>query len=159
MTGEFRIRPAGLADVKAIHRIETLSFLTRWSRWSFYSELLNPLSTTLVATLAGDPSQVVGYLIYWVAAGEMHILNLAVHPRWRRRGVARLLLTTGLEQARERGARTAWLEVRPSNLPALALYESLGFVPVGRRPGYYEDTGEDALILELTLAPEESETP
>lgn len=159
MTREFHIRPAGFADVKAIHRIETLSFLTRWSRWSFYSELLNPLSTTLVATPAGDPSQVVGYLIYWVAAGEMHILNLAVHPRWRRRGVARLLLTTGLKRARDRGAHTAWLEVRPSNQPALALYESLGFVPVGRRPGYYEDTGEDALILELTLAPEETEAP
>ncbi len=159
MTGEFRIRPAGFADVKAIHRIETLSFLTRWSRWSFYSELLNPLSTTLVATPAGDPSRVVGYLVYWVAAGEMHILNLAVHPHWRRRGVARLLLTAGLGRARGQGARTAWLEVRPSNRPALALYESLGFVPVGRRPGYYEDTGEDALILELALAPEETETP
>ncbi|MCL6621140.1 MAG: ribosomal protein S18-alanine N-acetyltransferase [Syntrophobacterales bacterium] len=157
MTGEFHIRPAGFADVTAMHRIETLSFLTRWSRWSFYSELLNPLSTILVATPAGDPSLVVGYLIYWVAAAEMHILNLAVHPRWRRRGVARLLLTTGLARAREQGAHTAWLEVRPSNLPALALYESLGFVPVGRRPGYYEDTGEDALILELELGePEEA---
>mgnify|MGYP001059462410 CR=1 FL=1 len=157
MSGGFRVRPAGFADVKAIHHIETLSFPTRWTRWSFYSELLNPVSTTLVATPEDAPTQVVGYLIYWLAAQEMHILNLAVHPRWRRRGVARLLLTTGLAHAREQGAHTAWLEVRPSNLPALALYESLGFVPVGRRPGYYEDTGEDALILELELGePEEA---
>jgi ribosomal-protein-alanine N-acetyltransferase len=77
----------------------------------------------------------------------MHILNLAVHPQQRRRGLARRLLAAGMAQAREMGARVAWLEVRPSNAPALALYHSFGFKEVGRRLRYYDDTQEDALLL------------
>ena len=79
----------------------------------------------------------------------MHILNLAVHPERRRRGLARRLLAEGLAQARKLGAELAWLEVRPTNLPALALYASFGFKEVGRRPRYYDDTQEDALLLTL----------
>ena len=101
--------------------------------------------------MAGPPPpqrwEVWGYLIYWVVADEMHILNLAVHPQQRRRSLARLLLTTSMTQARELGAQVAWLEVRPSNHPALHLYQSLGFKKVGRRPRYYDDTQEDALLL------------
>ncbi len=149
MTPKLRIRPATFADVRAIWKIETLSFPTVWSRWSFYAELANPLSTTLVACPATAPRQVLGYLIYWVAAKEMHILNLAVHPGWRRRGVASALLADGLARARAQGAQVAWLEVRPSNTAALALYAAFGFVQAGRRPRYYEDTGEDALIMML----------
>jgi ribosomal-protein-alanine N-acetyltransferase len=90
-----------------------------------------------------------GYLIFWVVADEMHILNLAVHPKHRRQGIARRLLAEGLTQARELGANLAWLEVRPSNTPARALYASFGFTEVGRRPQYYDDTSEDALLLTL----------
>lgn len=151
MSQEFDIRPATFADVKAIANIENLAFTNPWSRWCFYSELANPLSTTLVATPRDSPKSIVGYLIYWVAAQEMHILNLAVHPQWRRRGVAKALLAQGLAQAQARGAQVAWLEVRPSNQAALALYETHGFLPVGRRRGYYEDTGEDAVIMVLEL--------
>jgi ribosomal-protein-alanine N-acetyltransferase len=79
----------------------------------------------------------------------MHILNLAVHPSKRRRGIARRLLSEGLAQARALGAELAWLEVRPSNNAARALYESFGFKEAGRRPGYYDDTQEDALLLTL----------
>lgn len=77
----------------------------------------------------------------------MHILNLAVHPQHRRRGLARRLLETAMARARDLGAQVAWLEVRPSNHPALNLYHSLGFKKMGRRPRYYEDTQEDALLL------------
>lgn len=94
-----------------------------------------------------QPWQVWGYLIYWVVAEEMHILNLAVHPQQRRRGIARCLLSTAMSQARELGAQVAWLEVRPSNTQALALYRSFGFKKVGTRPRYYDDTQEDALLL------------
>jgi ribosomal-protein-alanine N-acetyltransferase len=80
---------------------------------------------------------------------EMHIINLAVHPEHRRKGIARRLLTEGLAQARALGAELAWLEVRPSNAPARVLYESFGFKEVGRRPRYYDDTNEDALLLTL----------
>ena len=77
------------------------------------------------------------------------ILNLAVHPEHRRRGLARRLLAEGLAQARTSGAELAWLEVRTSNLAAQALYASFGFKEVGRRPRYYDDTQEDALLLTL----------
>ncbi len=148
MTRNLIIRRAGLADVKAIGAIEKLSFPTPWPRWSFLAELSHSLSRTLVAGPSPpDPWKVWGYIVFWVVADEMHILNLAVHPRHRRRGIARRLLTEGLNQARSLGAAVAWLEVRPSNSPALNLYASLGFQEVGRRPLYYDDTQEDAILL------------
>jgi ribosomal-protein-alanine N-acetyltransferase len=148
MTWNLIIRRAGLADVTAIWAIEKLSFPTPWPRWSFLAELSHPLSRTLVAGPSPpDPWKVWGYMVFWVVADEMHILNLAVHPGQRRRGIARRLLTEGLNQARTLGAGVAWLEVRPSNSPALNLYASLGFQEVGRRPRYYDDTQEDAILL------------
>jgi [ribosomal protein S18]-alanine N-acetyltransferase len=150
MTQRLLIRQAGLADVPAIWAIEKASFPTPWSRWSFLAELGHRHSRMLVA---GPPSphpwQTWGYLIFWVVLDEMHILNLAVHPEHRRRGIARRLLAEGLAQARTLGAELAWLEVRTSNLAAQALYKSFAFKVVGRRPRYYEDTQEDALLLTL----------
>jgi ribosomal-protein-alanine N-acetyltransferase len=152
MTVRLAIRKAGLADVKAVWEIERLSFPTPWSRWAFVTELGNPISHFLVSgPQTPDSRQVWGYIIFWVAAQEMHILNLAVHPRRRSKGVARALLTEGLRQAREAGAGAAWLEVRPSNTAARELYKSFGFMEVGVRPKYYEDNQEDALVLFLRL--------
>ena len=137
-----------MTDLSGIWAIEKVSFLTPWSRLSFLAELGHSLSHPLVAGPPPPrPWQVWGYLIYWVVAEEMHILNLAVHPEQRRRGIARRLLITGMNQARDLGAQVAWLEVRPSNDPALSLYQSFGFRQVGRRPHYYDDTQEDALLL------------
>jgi len=150
------IRRAGLADVTAIWAIEKLSFPTPWSRWSFLLELGQRNSRTLVASPpAPQPWQTWGYLIFWVVLEEMHILNLAVHPEYRRRGIARRLLAEGLAQARTLGAELAWLEVRPSNLAARALYKSFGFKEVGRRLHYYDDTKEDALLLTLAWGKDE----
>ena len=150
MTPGLVIRRAGLADVKAIGAIEKLSFPTPWSRWAFMAELGHRYSHTLVAGPGPpEPFQVWGYLVFWVVADETHILNLAVHPRYRRRGLGRALLTEALRQARALGVQVAWLEVRPSNLPALELYESFGFKKAGTRPLYYQDTQEDALLLTL----------
>jgi ribosomal-protein-alanine N-acetyltransferase len=152
MTQGLLIRRAGLADVSAIWAIETLSFPTPWSRWSFLAELGQQNSHMLVAgPPPPQPWQTWGYLIFWVVLEEMHILNLAVHPAHRRQGIARRLLSEGLDQARELGVELAWLEVRPSNVPARALYESFGFKEVGRRPRYYDDTQEDALLLTLEM--------
>jgi ribosomal-protein-alanine N-acetyltransferase len=150
MTQGLLIRRAGLADVTAIWAIEKASFPTPWSRWTFLAELGHGNSHTLVAGPASPlPWQTWGYLIFWVVLDEMHILNLAVHPEHRRRGIARRLLAEGLAQARTLGAELAWLEVRTSNLAAQALYKSFGFKEVGRRRRYYDDTQEDALLLTL----------
>ena len=142
------IRLAGLKDINGIWAIEKASFPTPWSRLSFLAELGHSLSHTLVAGPPPlHPWTVWAYLIYWVVADEMHILNLAVHPQHRRRGLARRLLIDSMDHARQLGAQVAWLEVRPSNAPALSLYHSLGFKKMGRRPRYYDDTQEDALLL------------
>ena len=144
------IRKAALTDVRAIFAIEKESFPTPWSRWTFLAELTQPISYFLVIGPAPpEPWKVWGYIVYWFVAEEMHLLNLAVHPDQRRRGIARVLLSEALERSRNLGATVAWLEVRPSNASARALYESFGFKEVGRRPGYYEDTKEDAILLAL----------
>ena len=150
MTPGLTIRKAGLADVKAIWAIEKLSFPTPWGRWSFVAELGHRYSHTLVAGPSPpEPFQVWGYLVFWVVEDEMHILNLAVHPEHRRRGIGRALLSEALRQARDLGAQVAWLEVRPSNVPARELYDSFGFKVACTRPRYYQDTQEDALLLTL----------
>jgi ribosomal-protein-alanine N-acetyltransferase len=150
MSPGLTIREAGLTDINSVVAIEKESFPTPWSRWIFLSELTQSLGHFLVTGPSPpQPWQLWGYIIYWLVADEMHLLNLAVHPEKRCRGVARFLLQEALRRSRALGAKVAWLEVRPSNTPALALYASFGFKEVGRRPRYYEDTQEDAILLVL----------
>jgi [ribosomal protein S18]-alanine N-acetyltransferase len=101
-----------------------------------------------------DDTHVVGYLCLWEVADEVHITNVAVRPDVRRHGIAKGLLRTVLDDARTRAFKIVVLEVRPSNEHALTLYESFGFRVVGRRRGYYYDTGEDALVMEIALRSE-----
>lgn len=98
----------------------------------------------------------VGVLLAWDAADEVHLLDVAVEVEARRRGVGRRLLATVIEHGRRRGARVVLLEVRRSNLPAIALYRRAGFEQAGVRRGYYSDNGEDALEFRLELAPNAS---
>lgn len=148
MTPDLLIRRARLTDVKSIWDIEHLSFSAPWSLWCFLSELGNPNSTVLVAGPSSPKTwKTWGYIVFWVIAAEMHIMNLAVHPRRRRQGIAKALLTEALNRARHQGAVVAWLEVRPSNQAAQTLYESLGFKKVGVRPRYYADNQEDAILM------------
>ena len=95
----------------------------------------------------------IGYVIYWELPGELDIHNVAVHPRFRRQGVARAMLGDIIEGATKRGFRRMTLEVRKSNDPAQTLYRSLGFEICGLRKGYYSDNGEDAWVMERKLAP------
>jgi ribosomal-protein-alanine N-acetyltransferase len=144
------MRPADLSDVLAIERA---SFSMPWSRGAFLYEVeQNQVARCWVGRENG---QVVGYICLWEVADELHITNVAVQPEARRHGIGRSLLESVFERARAGGARMVLLEVRPSNVEALGLYESLGFRVVGRRRGYYYDTGEDALVMEATVAPGE----
>jgi ribosomal-protein-alanine N-acetyltransferase len=95
-----------------------------------------------------------GFVLVWIAADEVHLLDLAVAPEERRRGTGRLLLDTVIGAARGENARLILLEVRASNLPARALYRSAGFLEHGVRRAYYSDNGEDAIEMRLTMKTE-----
>ena len=143
-----RMRPEDLDEVLAIERA---SFTMPWSRGAFLYEMQqNRVARCWVAR--DDDTRVVGYLCLWEVADEVHVTNVAVRPDARRQGIARGLLRSVLDDARVRAFKIVVLEVRPSNHHARALYDSFGFRVVGRRRGYYYDTGEDALVMEIGLA-------
>lgn len=127
-----------------IAQIEKLCFSDPWSENSITYELTNPLSLWLVAV---EDDKVVGYVGSQSVLGEADMMNLAVHPDYRRRGIARKLVLELIEQLKTQGSHILILEVRASNDPAIALYTDLGFTQVGRRPNYYFKPKEDALIL------------
>lgn len=106
------------------------------------------------ATAAGD-EEVIAYLFYRFITDEVHIFRLAVHPEWRRQGIGSRLVGECLQAARRRKATAVLLEARPSNTEAIELYGKFGFHVVATRPGYYSDSREDALILELKLRKED----
>ncbi len=147
------IEPMRRQDLSEVLAIEVASFSLPWTEEMFEAELgPGTLAGMLVARLpaAGAPPPVVGYICVWIISDELHINNLAVHPRWRQRGIARALLQAALRCGRERGAHTGFLEVRASNLAAQALYRQFEFEPVGVRPRYYTHPVEDALIMRRT---------
>lgn len=143
-----RFVPMQLEDLDAVVDIEQQSFTAPWSRSAFLSELENTREARLlVARVGAGHGTVVGYIAYRRALDEMHVVLIAVHPAWRRRGIARALLCEAMEQARQIACSKATLEVRVSNTAAQQLYYRLGFAPVGVRPRYYTRPLEDALIL------------
>ena len=153
---DVRIQPMRAGDLDTVLEIERASFKTPWSRQAF----LHELERNRVAGLMGCPrrseaadgtSPGRGIPLSRVVVDEVHVTNLAVDPAWRGEGIGRRLLGTILAYHRAGGARRAFLEVRPDNAWARRLYQRLGFQEVGRRRGYYIDTGEDALLLEARL--------
>jgi len=145
-----RIEPMQREDLQGVLAIEHASFSLPWTAEMFAGDLeRDDLAEILVARWAeaGDPAPVAGFLCYWIVQDEMHINNLAVDPRWRRRGIATALLGVSLARARARGARHAFLEVRASNLAAQALYRRAGFAAAGTRQRYYSKPVEDAVIM------------
>ncbi len=130
--------------VHQVAELEKLCFRDPWSEKSVASELENALSCWLVAL---DGETVAGYIGSQTVLDETDMMNIAVHPAYRRRGVGEALVSELIARVKARGSRSLTLEVRASNLPAQRLYEKLGFVQTGRRPGYYFHPREDALIL------------
>ncbi len=150
--GQIEIRRMLKEDLEEVLAIEKVAFPTPWSRNLFEQEFLFPYAHLLVAAEPSGPARVLGYLCFWLVAEETHILNLAVHPDWRRRGIAARLLEYVVEFSRAKGAEQILLEVRRSNYRAIALYRYFHFQPQGIRPRYYRDSGEDAVIMGLHLA-------
>jgi ribosomal-protein-alanine N-acetyltransferase len=141
-------------NLAEVIRIEARSFSHPWSREIFDRELKNRWSTGFVGYLPGADGRpwAAGYVVAWLVVGEVHVLNLAVDPAARRRGVGRALMVHVLTAFDAKGATRATLEVRRSNVGAQALYESLGFVRAGVRRGYYSDNGEDAFVMSADMA-------
>ncbi|WP_418791642.1 ribosomal protein S18-alanine N-acetyltransferase [Phosphitispora sp. TUW77] len=125
--------------------IENRSFPTPWSRTAFSHEIDNKDFAYYIVALEED--KVVGYTGMWIILDEGHVTTLAVHPSYRRKQVGGALLCQLFREAIWRGCVKMTLEVRPSNFAAMRLYENTGFVSCGVRPGYYSDTGEDAVIM------------
>ena len=140
------IRKAEAKDVLAIEEIEKQCFTVPWSYESLYQDIVeNKLAFYIVAELAAG--QICGYVGIWKIFDEGHITNVAVEPEYRRKHIARAMLEALMEVTAEAGIERYTLEVRASNEPAIRLYEGLGFKSEGIRPGYYEDNGEDAIIM------------
>jgi ribosomal-protein-alanine N-acetyltransferase len=149
------MRPMRLEDIDAVIQIDRLSFSLPWPASAFRYELVdNPTSLLWVAEVDTPEGGrcVVGAVVVWMILDEAHIATLAVHPDYRRQGISRRLLATVLRQAIERGADLATLEVRANNLAAQALYKQFRFEIVGRRPRYYQDNFEDALIMTVEFS-------
>ena len=130
--------------VAQIAELEKICFSDPWSEKSIASELENELALWLVA-LEGDT--VAGYIGSQTVVGETDMMNVAVHPDYRRKGIAEALVSQLVEELKALDSHSLTLEVRASNEPAQKLYEKLGFVLVGKRPRYYHNPKEDAYIL------------
>jgi ribosomal-protein-alanine N-acetyltransferase len=146
-----KIREATQRDLSGIVQIERLAFDNPWSLDAFKRELSLPFSRLIVATKsATDDASLIGFLCQWLVADECHILNVAVHPRMRRKGIANRLMGNALAEALAKNAHVVTLEVRRSNLAARSLYRKLQFEERRLRRNYY-GVGEDAIVMELRL--------
>ena len=138
------IRALTIGDLNAIESIERRSYTTPWSRSMFAGELAKPASLCVGAF---EDDRLAGYLITSRYVDAWHVMNIAVNPAFRRRGIATALLERLFELTDDGGRRGYTLEVRVSNKGAIKLYERLGFSARGKRRGYYTDNREDALVM------------
>ena len=151
------IRMMRTADLPVVSQIDELSFSQPWPPDAFEVELANKGARCWVAeqaVMTGDDSKtrVIAALIIWRVLDEAHIATIAVHPDFRQQGTGKQLLLAGMQAAYAEGARIYHLEVRAGNLAAQKMYTDFGYEIVGRRPRYYQDNGEDALLMTLDLS-------
>ncbi|MGB9615918.1 MAG: ribosomal protein S18-alanine N-acetyltransferase [Desulfomonilaceae bacterium] len=135
-------------DLDQVLFIEQSSYGAPWSRDMFMDEISNPLSRALVFELDG---RIVGYLCCWEIVDECHILNIAVHPDYRRQGVGSAILKILEAACRAKGLTRILLDVGRRNNPARNLYKKMGFKAVGFRKNYYKEVGDDALLMDKIL--------
>jgi ribosomal-protein-alanine N-acetyltransferase len=141
---ELIIRKMQEKDIPEILKIERISFSTPWTEVSFLNEIQNPYAILKVAL---SVEVIIGYICAHHILDECHILNLAVHPDFRRRGIAKLLLKELMNESMEKGSKFYYLEVRISNIGAQQFYERFGFRIVGKRKKYYHSPDEDAALM------------
>ena len=145
------IAPADSSCLDRMVEIEAQSFAVPWTRGMLARELENRVSTVLVAREGSAQGLILGYMVFWTVLDELHVLDVAVDPSLRRRGVGQALLEQCAAQGRAGGATVVMLEVRRSNVAARGLYRKVGFREVGERPRYYSNDQEDAILMEWKL--------
>ena len=131
-------------DAEGVARVERESFPTPWSREDFWREASNDFACYIVAL---DDMEIIGFAGCWISFEEAQVTNIALTSAQRGRGRGKVLMAKLMRAAAERGAERMTLEVRPSNTPALRLYEGLGFAAIGVRKKYYQDNDEDAILM------------
>lgn len=131
-------------DAESVAALEAKCFAMPWSREDFWRETRNELAEYIVGELDG---KIVAYAGAWVSFNQAEVMHVAVEPEFRGQGLGTLIFGELIKAVKLRGAASITLEVRPSNIAAIKLYESFGLKSVGRRKGYYLDNGEDALIM------------
>ena len=147
------LREMALADLDQVEAIDQVSFSTPWPKQAFHYELTRNQNAICWVAEWVEPGQqpvVVAAIVVWLILDEAHISTLAVHPEYRRRGIAQQLLAKVLLVCAQTGAAQVYLEVRANNHAAQRLYHKFGFVAEGIRKGYYQDTGEDAVLMTLS---------
>jgi ribosomal-protein-alanine N-acetyltransferase len=142
------IRAMGLTDLDDILEIEGLSFIAPWTRGMFKETIYSPIARNLV--LEKD-NKVIGYIMLYSVEDEAHIMNIAVHPVHRRKGLGAYLVKHIIEGCSKDAVTEFFLEVREGNRGAQGLYRALGFSVIGKRKGYYRETGEDAYVMHMSL--------
>jgi ribosomal-protein-alanine N-acetyltransferase len=141
---DIKIEPMDINSIEEVLEISELSFPIPWSRKSFEQELSNVFANYFVAKL---DTKVIGYGGMWIIIDEGHITNIAVHPKYRNQGVGDSILNKMIYTCNEKKVIAMTLEVRVSNMAAQKLYAKYGFNSEGVRKKYYEDNGEDAIIM------------
>ena len=148
------LRPMRDEDISEVVEIDKISFSLPWSERSYRYDLhSNPSARLWVAEIIlNGVKKIVGMIVVWLIIDEVHIGTIAVHPSFRRQGIAKKLLSLAINSLLAEGAKTFTLEVRKGNSEAQALYAQFGFQVTGVRRRYYQDNGEDALIMTLNIA-------
>jgi ribosomal-protein-alanine N-acetyltransferase len=142
------IRKMRLEDVPAVSQIDRMSFTLPWPEHSFQYEVAeNRVARCFVAET--EDRRIAAMVVSWIIVDEMHIATIATHPDFRRKGIGERLLRDALLDGRDAGAHLAFLEVRQSNEAAQAMYRKFGFHVSGKRPRYYRDNNEDAILMTL----------
>ena len=143
----FSLRKMKEEDLPFVLEIEHLSFPNPWREMTFRGEIHNdPISFPFVIVHKLQ-RKIVGYIIFWCIKDRAQINNIAVHPDFRRMGIAEAVMLQVLDQIRMAGTKFVALEVRPSNIAARSLYRKLGFDILGIRENYYHDPQEDAFVM------------
>lgn len=156
MSGEaYIIRRMERRDVSQVYALECATFADPWSEQSFMDEMEKNRCARYLVAEAGD--EIVAYAGAWIILEEGHITNIAVKENWRGQGIGRAVTAALKQYAANLGAQYLTLEVRKSNIVAQSMYKNLGFLELGVRKRYYEDNGEDALLMVCQDMPEAQE--